>query len=276
VSFVAIGADGRLHRAEVQDGGVKALLAGLPFPEHLANAALAGLMSSGPNRPAPLSQFTPADADFGLVTGHRFPNSFGAHGRPLNLDVLDLMRDGLSPESALARVVAENPLADAGFIALSRRGELHSENTQAVDDLGDAGRGSGRSEDFLAGVDVLHNAIRPSKSLAGLVVEVALTAMAPPLLPDIEVSFRAGVPIRIGEANAFLVNNGSQVEAVVTRDKRHALGTWSFGLGYRTGVYQRGRLVGSALYEPFLIAENGRIASVDGQSSMRLPIQFRR
>jgi hypothetical protein len=58
VSVVAIGADGRLHRAEIQDGGTAAMLADGPLAHRLANATRAGLMSSGPNRPAPLSQFT--------------------------------------------------------------------------------------------------------------------------------------------------------------------------------------------------------------------------
>jgi hypothetical protein len=273
VTFVAIGPDGRLHRAEVQDGGTKTLLAGRPVPDLIANAPLAGLMSSGPNRPTPLSQFTPADPDVGLVTGHRFPNSRGVHDRPLNLDVLELMRQGFDPEAALARVIADNPQADAGFIALSRDGRLHAENTPYLLGFGDAGKATGRFGDGKAGVEVLHNAISPHGSLANLVVEVALSVMGSPHAPNSVAPFRAGVPLLISDENAIHLDDAGKVQAIVTHDKRYALGSWSFGLGYRARVYRQNVLVGSALYEPFLTAEDGKIASIDGGSSINLPIR---
>jgi hypothetical protein len=276
VTLVTIGPDGRLHRAEVQDGGVRALLAGRPVPDPIANAPLAGLMSSGPNRPAPLSQFTPADPNVGLVTGHRFPNSRGARDRPLNLEILDLMRRGFAPEAALAKVIADNPQADAGFIALSRDNRLHAENTPHLLGFGDAGRAIGRLGDGNAGVAVLHNAISPHGSLAALVVEVALSAMGASRAPDCAIAFSVGVPILISDRNAILLDDGAQVQAVTTHDKRYASGSWSFGLGYQAEVYRRDVLIGTALYEPFLRAEDGKIASIDGGSSINLPIRIER
>ncbi len=52
------------------------------MPTVFAHARHAALMSSGPNRPSPLAQFTPGDARVGLVTGHRLPNTVGAGGDP--------------------------------------------------------------------------------------------------------------------------------------------------------------------------------------------------
>jgi hypothetical protein len=275
VALVAIGRDGRLHRAEVQDGGARALLAGGPVPDHIADAQLVGLMSSGPNRPMPLSQFTPADPEVGLVTGHRFPNARGVRDRPLNLEVLELMRQGFDPQAALARVIADNPQADAGFIALSRDGRLHAENTPYLLGFGDAGKAVGRIGDGKAGVEVLHNAISPHGSLAGLVVEVVLSVMGSPRAPDSVAAFRAGVPLFLSDENAVHLDDAEQVQAIATRDKRYGFGSWSFGLGYRARVYRQNVLVGSALYEPFLTAEDGRIASIDGGSSINLPIRIK-
>src|SRR5687768_16062026 len=76
VSFVAIRSDGSVGRAETQQGGIAATFgAGLErLPTDLRDALCAGVMSSGPDRPTPLSQFTPAAVGVGLITGHRMPN----------------------------------------------------------------------------------------------------------------------------------------------------------------------------------------------------------
>ena len=93
-SFVAITADGALLRSETQRGGTATLftagetICALP-PQAFAEAPWAALMSSGPDRPAPLSQFTPGRAGVGLVSGHRLPNMPGADGLPINRAVLD-------------------------------------------------------------------------------------------------------------------------------------------------------------------------------------------
>jgi hypothetical protein len=272
VSFVAIGSDGRLHRLEIQTGGAGALQAREPIPDFLAEARWAALMSSGPNRPAPLSQFTVADPDVGLITGHRFPHALGVSGRPMNLDALALMRRGLGPEAALARIIAANPHADAGFIALSRDGQLHAQDAPYLLNFGDAGNAVGRSGDGRAQVAVLHNAISPHRSLANLVVDVALSAMTSPRGRDVTINFRAGVTVFGGDENAIHIDEAGRVEAVRTHDKRYVAGSWSFGLGYRTPVYRRDAFVGRALYEPYLSAEDGKIASIDGRPSIELPI----
>ena len=59
VSMVVIGEDGELHRIETQRGGTQGLLKGGEMPTHFMRARHAALMSSGPDRPSPLAQFTP-------------------------------------------------------------------------------------------------------------------------------------------------------------------------------------------------------------------------
>ena len=274
VSLVAIGPDGLLHRLEVQDGGTAALLAGRPLPARLADATRAGLMSSGPNRPSPLSQFTPADAAVGLVTGHRFPNSAGRQGTPMNLDILGLMRCGLDPETALSRIVADNPSADAGFIAVARDGRVQALNTPYLAGFGDAGQAIVASPDGRASVAILHNAIRPHRCLAGLVAEVALSILQGDHAADAAVVMTAGVPLRLGGAIAIEIDETGKVSAIEVSDARYLAGSWSLGLGYRTRVRRGGVRLGYALYEPYLLAANGTIVTIDGGASASLPIRL--
>ena len=143
-SFVAITTEGEVLRAETQRGGTRTLfvdaeITGLPPPPRVAEAPFAGVMSSGPDRPAPLCQFTPADGAVGLVTGHRLPNTPGCSGVRLNEEVLALMREGLSPQGAVERVLADNPGSDAGMIALDRQGRLFAANSAFVADRADLG-----------------------------------------------------------------------------------------------------------------------------------------
>ena len=274
VSLVGIGEDGQLHRAETQDGGVAALLARGPLPSRLVHATRAGLMSSGPNRPAPLSQFTPADSAVGLVTGHRFPNAAGRQGTPMNMDVLALMRRGADPEAALAAIVADNPLADAGFIALSKDGRLHLRNTPYLAGFGDAGQTIAATPGGGAAVGVLHNAIRPHRSLAGLVAEVAMAILSGDDAADTAIVMMAGVPLRPGARNVIDIDDDGKVLAIEISDPRHLMNSWSLGLGYRALVRRHGVPMGHAIYEPYLRAEHGRIVTIDGQASINIPIRL--
>ena len=96
-----------------------------------------------------------------------------------------------------------------------------------------------------------------------------------PRAPDSVAAFKAGVPLFTGDETAIHLDDAEHVQAIATRDKRYGFGSWTFGLGYRARVYRRNMLVGNALYEPFLNAEDGRIASIDGGSSIILPIRIK-
>ena len=274
VSLVCIGQDGRLHRAETQDGGAAALLAGGALPPLLAHATRAGLMSSGPNRPAPLSQFTPADPAVGLVTGHRFPNSIGRSGEPLNVDLLARMRGGADPEAALSAVVADNPSADAGFIALSLSGRLQVRNTPYLAGFGDAGQAIASTRDGAASVAVLHNAIRPHRSLAGLVAEVALAVLADDQAADLAIVMTAGVPLRLAAANIIAIGDDGRVLEIGIAEPRYLSGSWSLGLGYQAIVRRHGMPLGRALYEPYLRVESGKVVTIDGERSITIPVRL--
>ena len=275
VSFVALTADGGVLRAETQRGGVAALLtAAGELPAALASAEFAGLMSSGPDRPEPLSQFTPADGQVGLVTGHRMPNDHGAGGGRINDEVLALMRAGASPAAAIRRVVRANPEADAGLIALDRQRRLGLADTPHVAKRGDRGRARLLSPCGRAGVAVLHNAILPHRPLAKLAAEVALDAMLPPDRVEGWITVAAGARLAPAEGACWLEVDGDGQVTTIGVDRPHLLrGRWSFGVGHEPELRRDGRRIGSVLYEPYMIIEDGVLLSADGQISLALPVR---
>ena len=276
VSLVALTADGKVMRAATQKGGSGALLRnGAGVRDEIGTATTAGLMSSGPDRPEPLSQFTPADAGVGLVTGHRMPNTIGVNGINLNDEVLALMQNGLGPEEAVGRVVAANPEVDAGIIALAPDGRLHAANTPHVARRGDAGEAVRGSREDGAVVAVLHNAIHPHRPLALLAAEVAMDVMQPEDRPDGWITFKEGVRLAPGPANAVDVGADGAVETIIVENPKFLDGRWSLGIGYETRVMRGAKPVAVVLYEPYMVVEAGELRTIDGQTSLSVPIRSR-
>ena len=277
VSFVAIAASGRIERTETQRGGSAALFSGgiASMPIALAEARIAGLMSSGPDRPEPLSQFTPADAPVGLVTGHRMPNTIGVNGVNLNDEVLDLMRRGLSPTDAVERVVSSNPEVDAGIIALDVNGSVCAANTRLVERRSDTGSALSGSPEKGAVAAVLHNAIRPHRPIAALAAEIAMDIMQPDDRPDGWITFREGVRLVPGPVNAINVNADGAVEAIIVQNPKFLDGPWSLGVGYETRVLRRAEVIASMLYEPYMVVRDGILRRIDGQAELSVPIRSR-
>lgn len=277
-SFVAVTADAVL-RHETQRGGTGTLFTagestGLDPDPATAAARLAGVMSSGPDRPEPLAQFTPAAAGVGLVTGHRLPNMPGADGVPLNSAVLDLMRGGTDAPEAVDRVLDGNPGADAGLIAGSLAGAAYARNSDRVmqrPDLGQARRVAGGSV-----VAILHNAIRPVAPLADLAAEVALDVMLRRGESDGEIEVRAGTPVVAGSENRVLVGPELVATEIQTSDGRLVTGRWNCAaiyLGAR--VVQDGTELGTTMTEPNMVVENGRVVSMSGQLVLRVGFRKR-
>jgi hypothetical protein len=277
-SFVAVTADAVL-RYETQRGGTLTLFTagettGVEPDAALEAARLACVMSSGPDRPEPLAQFTPAAAGVGLMTGHRLPNMPGADGVPLNTKVLELMCAGVEPGEAVDRVLDANPNADAGLIAGSLDGVVYARNSARVQsrpDLGQARRVAGK-----AVVEVLHNAIHPVAPLADLAAEIALDIMLRRDDPDAEMIVRTGTPVVAGPDDRVLVNANLEAVEIHTSDARLASGRWNCAaiyLGAR--VVRDGRILGTTLIEPNMIVENGKLVSMSGQHEVRIGMRKR-
>lgn len=277
-AFAAIGTDGKLYRAETQRGGTTTLFTdaestGTEPPAQIASATMAALMSSGPDRPAPLSQFVAAQAGAGLVTGHRLPNAAGLKGVPVNVQVLEKLQAGLSARRAVRDVMTANPDADAGIIAVDRQGSVYaldSARVAARTDLGHA-----RLEDESGAiVEVLHNAITPVGSLAALVCEIAMREMVPP--PPLAGSFLvcAGTALRAGAANRVLTSQGI-AKAIETTDHVILSGRHNCAAVYLGAeVVDEAGVLGYTITEPNVVVENARIVSLSGQD--KVAIGYRR
>jgi hypothetical protein len=134
VAFAALTEAGALLRAETQRGGSSTLFVdgernGVEPPTPVAEAVAAGLISSGPDRPTPLSQFVAAAAGVGLVTGHRLPTALGVNGKLMNLEALELPRAGRSGQEAVDAVVGQNPTSDCGLIAIDGAGRVYGRSS---------------------------------------------------------------------------------------------------------------------------------------------------
>lgn len=276
--LAVLTADGRLLRRETQCGGGAGLLAGTDaLPNEILEAPRAALMSSGPNRPAPLAAFLPGEAGVGLVTGHRFPNATSASGRPLNEEILDLLRQGADARSAVDQVIAANPLADAGVIVIDGAGTIHGANSDRVQSRPDLG--AARRECRRRGivVEVLHNAIFPHAPLAVLAAEIALDRMDRPARGSHRIMVRAGTPLVAGEREAVLVDEAGFAHTIITPDRRILSGCWNCAAPYLGAeVRIADRLLGRTTEEANAVVEQGRILTLDGLAERDLAYQCAR
>jgi len=277
-SFVCITAAGELVRAETQRGGTATLFVdgeatGVEPPATVAEARFAAVMSSGPDRPAPLAQFTPGDAAVGLVTGHRLPNMPGVDGAPLNLAVLARMRAGAPASAAAEAELARNPDADAGIITVDLAKGLFAGNTDLVASRGDLGFALERDAATGAGVAVLHNAIHPASGLAPLAAAVALDAMNPPDRADFHIVVTAGTPVVAGAANALVLGEGERVARIEVTRRAFLSGTAEGAVIGPDAVVRRGDTVlGRPTSEPYGVVSDGRIRSLSGVDTVRLGV----
>jgi hypothetical protein len=273
VSFVALTAAGDVLRAQIQRGGAAALFGPNleDLPATMAAAPVAGLMSSGPDRPEPLSRFTPAAAGVGLVTGHRMPNVPGADGAAPNEAVLALMAAGLGPRAAVTRTLAANPDADAGLIALTADGRLHVADSALVRRRGGSRRAMFGSRAGGARAAALCNAIHPGPAVAATAAAAALDAMQPPDAARRAITIAAGAPLRLAAREAIAVGADGRAVAIHVCDPRLLSGEWSFGLGPFAPVV--GAFDAVAVYEPFMTARDGALSSVDGRDSLKVGVR---
>ena len=276
VTYAAIGDSGEDYRSETQRGGTSTLFTegettGVDPPEEFARARVAGVISSGPDRPPPLAQYVPADARGGLVTGHRIPPTTGVNGKPMNRDVLARLVGGESAVRAVDEVVGSNPEGDCGLIALDMEGGAHCRNTERVLRRPDVGTALHRDEASGAVVAVLHNAIRPWPVLAELVAAVALDTMIGEVEPKGWVTIEAGTPIGMGPENAVHCDPSGIAQRVTTTDpaigERGELGA---AIYLASAVYVGDELVGRTTFEPITSIENGRFFELSGKSTLRM------
>lgn len=276
VMLAVITRDRQLARFETQRGGTRTLftdgeVTGAEPPAAVREAIAAALISSGPDRPVPLSQFLTADAQAGLVTAHRVPQGPSIKGIPLNVEVLEALQSGKSAQAATETVLSQNPFADVGFITIDRHGSLHLQNVPRVQKRPDVGMAYRENVDAGAKLAVLHNAIVPHTSLAALVADIGWQQMVAVDPITGWFTLAAGVPIIHGEVDAVEIDGQGLAQTVVTSDHtftdrdRSGVGIYLHSL-----VRQHGKVLGKTLFEPICVVRDGRILTMSGQTSLRM------
>lgn len=272
VSLAAIDGDGRLHRAETQRGGSAGLFPGPP-PDAIARAGLVALMSSGPDRMAPLSQFTPAAEGVGCMSGHRLPNMPGRPGgRAVNVLALERLAAGMPPQAALETVLADHPDADAGLIAVTAAGDVAAANGALAAARSDAGalvtEGAGLR------IAILHNAIFPVTGLAAIAAGAAMDACAPADAADFEITLAAGVRLTTTPPRAVDIDDASRVIAIGGLPAGWTAPAWQGAAAMRGSPVRRaGHVVGTLVSEVYCVARHGIVESCDGGPSARLGVR---
>lgn len=263
VSVRAIGPDNTLLELTTQRGGAAALGTAL-WPEGFAMAQHVVLMSSGPDRPEPLAQFTPGKAGVGLVTGHRLPNMCDATGSAPNLRALKLLEQGMAPEIAVAKVLAQDPCSDAGLLALDMAGRIGIGNSALVAARDDLGSSVLRTHGLQIGV--IHNSIFPHEIIAPLVIATAQDKLEP--LDQADHHARAiGLPIRASANRRALVLDAiSGAPAYIETPDPNWQKDQHEGAPLMRGdpVMRRDCLVGQIRIEVYCISKAGHLAATRG------------
>lgn len=159
-----------VHRQMCCQTGGTSGLAGL---EAFHDARCAALISSGPNRPEPLSQFLAGQDGVGLVTGHRLPQRPGVSGLPLNAAALAQIAKGADPEAAIRAETEANPEADFGLVAVTADGRIGFGNAARVRRRGDLVHAARTEPDrgyaLLANSIHFNQGLRPGDAIGGLI-----------------------------------------------------------------------------------------------------------
>jgi hypothetical protein len=265
---LAVLADGEVLRAETQRGGSAALFGDDP-PERIARAPVAVLMSSGPDRTEPLSQFTPARADVAFITGHRLPNMPGADGRPLNASLLERIARGQPAEAALAQIIEENPQADAGLIVVAPDGTVAIGNTALAARRSDGGMLHSREAGL--NIAILHNAIFPVRGLAEIAAGAAIDAVAPADAHDLTLWLKAGLRLRLAEEASVELGEDGVITGIAVTNPGWLGAHWQGAAALRgTPVHRNGQELGTLVTEAYCVADGGLLVSCDGADSVRL------
>lgn len=244
-------AAGRIQHATCQHGGT----AGLDLRGDWAEADHAALISSGPDRPEPLTQFLAWDEGAGFVTGHRLPSSRLPDGRAINLAALDLLRQGRLNGATLDALLTTGPAMDAGLIALPLAGPCLAANAPRVAGRADIGHFSFDSTEATGAV--LHNSIFTARFHCHALA-AALGAIAQ------EVMGLAPAPLGLLELPQTLTVTAADHEALLLNAVGAVIGLHSADPAYHrprpgriTAIYdglpllQAGEVIGHAATEVF-------------------------
>lgn len=262
---------GCVVRIETQRHGSTALYQAIGEGEYegVMGATVAALISSGPDRPTPLSQFVAADPSGCVATGHRMPQAMGKKGKTLVVDALERMLEGQDSCQAVRGVMVENAHADAGIIGADLEGRVYAQNSDRVLRRPDVGHARRQQGDIV--VEVLANSIGPEgQAIAELAAAIAMEVMSPNK-PNNSLWLGMGTPVEFAEEDAIVVEEIrglAYISCVRSTDPlaNHSSREEVALIGPQTAViWQGGKRFGTCCSEPFMVIDKGRLVSCDGQ-----------
>lgn len=271
--MAVLDATGALQYRVTQRGGVCAL----DIPATWRQARVAAMISSGPDRPEPLTQFLAGADGTGLVTGHRLPNTPDEQGVALNRAALDRLMQGQAPQAAVDAVLQAHAEWDAGLLAIDAQGRLGMANTARVrrrDDLGEFRRAvatTTATTTATASLGLLHNSIYARGDLAAQLGELAWSRLQGQAGKSRFLALTQGVPLVFAPRDCVHVDAQDAIVALETANPRlAALDRVSTAVYLGTDVRRDGVLVGTAATELYVRIRAGEACPVDLPAQNRL------
>ena len=259
--FAVMNEEGAVNYRVTQRGGITALA----LPEEWLHARRAAVISSGPDRPEPLVQFLPSISGAGMVTGHRSPHLPGQDGIAVNKAVLARMVAGDSPQQAVDAVLAANPEADAGMIAMDINGQMGWGDSARVTRRGDQGRCHRHND--AARIVILHNSIDSQISLAESLADLAWICMTGERSPTRFLYLRESIPIRASDRDRIHIGPDGVIHAIDSADPLIPTAQRACWAIYRGGeVWQDDQQVGHVVAELKIDIAQGQVCKSLGGS----------
>lgn len=254
---------GTLNHATTQRGGTL----GLRLPDGWAEAEQAALISSGPDRAEPLTQFLPWDPAVGLVTGHRLPTSPLPDGQPVNLAALAALGQKTLTQEGLANMLAQAPAMDAGLICMPWDGPVLAANSPRVASRGDTG--SYILQDAGLACAILHNSIYTADfqgdALAGAIGAISCETMGLAPAPLGMATLPDRLPVIASDHEAVELDMTGTAIALHSADPAYFGPKPSITAVYaRTAVMRAGRQIGIAATEAFADLGAGQLRARPG------------
>ncbi|QPC44358.1 hypothetical protein HW532_17625 [Kaustia mangrovi] len=233
----------------------------------LMEAPLAAVISSGPDRPEPLTKFLVA-APAGLVTGHRLPDTPGVGGEPINRQVLRRLEAGEAPADAVKAVLSAHGEYDAGLVAATPDG-IALANSRRVARRPDIGEARLVADGGDAGIAILHNSIRPVAGLAACAAEAGFGMLAGAAAPRRTIALAAGLTVAAGEADEVEIDGEGRITAIRSANPGLAGKTgWTSSAVYAgSAVLHGGCVIGRTLGEAWARIDRCTVLEVDPERS---------
>lgn len=267
-TFAIMDEDQKVHYYCTQRGGSRTLFTFgdsvlTEPPEEVAKASLAAVISSGPDRTEPLTMYLASEDGVGMVTGHRIPSAVGVDGIPVNLQVLALMKEGVTAEQAVSAVMEKNPSVDAGLIAIDVNGSGGMMDSHKVEQRPDHA-----SKTLSAGdvkVFVLNNEIYPVGITAEVAAAIAFETMTGEREADFRISISAGLKVQFDHQDKIVINDENEAVEIYTSDRTVLKAETVCVVPYLGSlVIHRGTVIGRLMNEPITLLRDGVIVKLAG------------